>query len=746
VKHLTLSGFFAIATAAIAAVVAGAMLLLLRQSRQSILAEADKLQGAAATRIEAQVMNELGRASRALQDLEGGILSGAIKVTGLETLEAPLLIRLLADQHLEEITFTAATLRGYDGNGEALLAPHNRFQIAVQRALDNQIITRLVSARGQSGAGATPPSATTAPAQAAQAVPEFVAAVRTHTLAGTFPGHPLVPTGGATDPTEDFTFSVIASKGLRGRLVWSDLHYAESDRELPQAERRIVLTVQKAIFSSNNEFLGVLRCGLLTQELDSIAQMKVDPSSRDRQRVAILATTSRGVLRLVTRVSPTDRVESVDDELRVVSSAPPAELTVLLSSRLAAEVSDGNPRRSGVVAVDGVPWRVTLSKMPPISGGIAGWVVAVLVVEEHYTRTLEDTQRGVLIAFAVTLAVLLLIGGGALLLVRRDLEKIVATTARMRSFDFAAAGDTSVFRDVNNAMEGLERAKTVVRAMGKYVPMDLVRRLYASNAEPKLGGEPTDVSIMFTDIEGFTSMAETLPVSELALRLGAYLEVMTSAIEACEGTIDKYIGDAVMAMWNAPSPVPGHATRACSAVLACIRATDALYASPQWTGLPPLVTRFGVHRARVLVGHFGAPTRLAYTALGDGVNLAARLEPLCKQYGVRTLVSEDVVAEAKKLFRFRRIDRVAVKGKRNGVDIYELVGPIDTVPDHIEILTAYEEAFTAYLERDFDGAIARLAGQLTLDAPSAALDARCRALSAHPPPAQWDGVHIAHSK
>jgi adenylate cyclase len=576
--------------------------------------------------------------------------------------------------------------------------------------------------------------------------------------------------------------------------VWSDLHYAEADRALPAEQRRIVLTVQKAIFTPsraagtpllNDEgaLLGVVRAGLLTRDLDAIAQLKVDPESPDPQRVALVALAHSAAptaagrpaappLRLVTRPSAADRLEPIDGELRVTSAALPPELAALLSSPLAARFASyesspdpggassssasssasppaAGPRRdSDVLDVGGTRWRVSLTALPPATGGIDGWAVAVLVAEEHYTRALAATQRGVIIAFAITLAVLVAIGGGALLLVRRDLARIVAATARMHGFDFRPAVDRSLFRDVDDAMSGLERAKTVVRAMGKYIPMDLVRRLYAANTEPKLGGELAEVSILFTDIEGFTTLAEKLPVTELAQQLGAYLEVMTDAIEAEGGTIDKYIGDAVMALWNAPTAVPEHATRACAAALACIEAVDALYASPRWAGLPPLVTRFGLHKARVLVGHFGAPSRLSYTALGDGVNLAARLEPLCKQYCVRVLVSEDVAEEARAAFRFRRLDRVAVKGKQRGIEIFELCGPIGVRPDEQTAArhAAYDAAFAAYLARDFAGAAARLAPHVDDDPPAAALAARCQRLAAAPPPEDWDGVHVASSK
>jgi adenylate cyclase len=158
------------------------------------------------------------------------------------------------------------------------------------------------------------------------------------------------------------------------------------------------------------------------------------------------------------------------------------------------------------------------------------------------------------------------------------------------------------------------------------------------------------------------------------------------------------------------------------------------------------VTRFGLHEASVLVGNFGAPTRLSYTALGDGVNLAARLEPLCKQYGVVVLASEAIYAKAKGEFVFRRVDRVAVKGKTAGIDVYELLGAKGDDLPNLAYAQRYEEAFEAYLARDFERALALSDAQRDDDPPSAVLADRCRTLSHTPPPAEWNGVHIAHSK
>src|SRR5581483_9939073 len=276
------------------------------------------------------------------------------------------------------------------------------------------------------------------------------------------------------------------------------------------------------------------------------------------------------------------------------------------------------------------------------------------------------------------------------------------------------------------ALSSLEHAKTAVRAMGRYVPLELVRQLFRTDQEPEPGGQLRDVTVMFTDIEGFTTLVEKQPPDQVAAWLGQYFEVMTKAVHEASGTVDKFIGDAVMALWNAPVDDDAHVEHACRAALSCIKATQALFASKQWEGRPPLVTRFGLHVTRAMVGNFGSPERLSYTAIGDGVNLASRLEGLNKEYGTTLVVSDAVVQREKDKFVFRKLDRVAVKGKAEAIFVYELLGEAGTVKS--AGAERYEEALAAYFRRDFDRAAQMLEG--AQDGPCRVLHARCAALQA----------------
>lgn len=443
----------------------------------------------------------------------------------------------------------------------------------------------------------------------------------------------------------------------------------------------------------------------------------------------------------MTRLGPRDRMGVMDDDLRVVPEHVPAPIAAALALPFLHDITQERPERSDRVAVAGVNYLVTFRLLM----NSQDWVAGVVVPEDYYTRDLRPLRDRLRLALVATMALVLVAGTITLALIRRALGRIVATTARMRNLDFAAASTDAPFRDVADVMDGVERAKTSMRALGKYVPMDLVRELYESNRKPQLGGDLLEISLMFSDIEGFTSLSERLTPDALAQALGHYLEAMTAGVRSTHGTVDKFIGDSVMAFWNAPSRLPDHASRAAHAVLACLRATRELYASEAWRGLPPLFTRFGLHTARVMVGHFGAPERLSYTALGDGVNLASRLEGLGKQYGIAALASEAFVAAAGEAFAFRLVDRVAVKGKEQAVRVYELLGLRSQCAQALAEAAPYERALEAYFARDFQHALEHLRGR-DADPPSRVLVERCQAMIAAPPPPDWNGVYVASSK
>jgi adenylate cyclase len=200
----------------------------------------------------------------------------------------------------------------------------------------------------------------------------------------------------------------------------------------------------------------------------------------------------------------------------------------------------------------------------------------------------------------------------------------------------------------------------------------MVRKLIVSGKSLGLGGTRREVTVLFTDVADFTAKTEKADPSQVMIFTSRYFATLSEAIMNHQGTIDKFIGDAVMALWNAPTDDPDHTVNACEAVLACVRKNEELNESFRNEGWPPYETRFGLHVGDAVVGNVGSSERMNYTALGATINLAARLEGLNKNYGTQVLASEAVKARAEHRFVFRHVDRISPKGFAEAVAVHEL--------------------------------------------------------------------------
>src|SRR6185369_8399112 len=326
------------------------------------------------------------------------------------------------------------------------------------------------------------------------------------------------------------------------------------DGGLPAERRRKTMTVQKAIFApppgaAPGAFVGVLRAGLVSDTLDRIGGP--NPAG-DPHRIFICD----GAGRLVTRLSPGDRYVVVDrdgqpdpdGDLRVVpSTTPPPSVAAALA--FAREGGRGGKRMS----VSGDPYLLTL--LPVAEGRAQQWLVGVVVPESHYVGALAAARDRLLVLLAVAVLAIAAVGAFGARTVGRGVRALVRSTEAMRRFSFQPSpGVASPFAEIRAALESVERAKTALRAMVKYVPIDLVRRLYESGRDPVLGAEPSEISVMVTDIADFTTHA-----------------------------------DALVVLWNAPGRDDAHPVSACRAALACAAAVEDLCASTWWrqAGLPP---------------------------------------------------------------------------------------------------------------------------------------------------------------
>ncbi len=287
-----------------------------------------------------------------------------------------------------------------------------------------------------------------------------------------------------------------------------------------------------------------------------------------------------------------------------------------------------------------------------------------------------------------------------------------------------------------------ERYKEMFRA---YMEEDLVDLMIEGKALPRLDGETRQVTAFFSDIKGFSTVSEQFRADPRGLMtfLNRYLSAVTPALRRHGACIDKYIGDAVVALFGAPIPSTTHALQACKGALAVQAVLAELRAQFAKEGLPDIYTRIGVNTDTLLVGNIGSDDLLDYTAIGDGMNLAARLEAANKNYGTLILIGENTFEAVKADVVAREVDTVKVAGKTIAVRIYELVGLAGAVDEQrLAVIAAYAEALALYRARRFSDALRAFDLVLALDAgdgPSKTLKSRCFQYGLNPPPPDWDG-------
>lgn len=292
-----------------------------------------------------------------------------------------------------------------------------------------------------------------------------------------------------------------------------------------------------------------------------------------------------------------------------------------------------------------------------------------------------------------------------------------------------------------------KRSRYLKRAFSSYVSPELVSEILDDPGALKLGGEKREVSVLFSDIRGFTGISENLPPEELVEFLNRYLSPMTGIVLEEKGMVDKYIGDAIMAVFNAPLEVEDHGARACSAALRMREALSSFNSRWEGSGYPAIEIGIGINTGEAVVGNMGAELKLNYTAIGDTVNLASRLEGMNKVYGTKIIVSGATRLSAGKGFFFRELDLVRIRGRSEPITIHELGGRIGANAEKAYIFNKFNVALGLYRARGFDEALELFMELEGLgDGPSAIYADRCRRFIDDPPPEDWDGVSRAAMK
>ncbi len=317
------------------------------------------------------------------------------------------------------------------------------------------------------------------------------------------------------------------------------------------------------------------------------------------------------------------------------------------------------------------------------------------------------------------------------------------TVQTLLDMEHKRIGSMMVIEDISNE-------KRLKATMSRIMDPRVADQMVATGAE-LLAGQNVETTVLFSDIRGFTTLAEQLGAQGTVSLLNEYFALMVDCIQKEEGMVDKFIGDAIMAAFGTPVTHEDDADRAVRTAIAMINTLNKWNRQRASDGKSPVNIGIGLNTDIVVAGNIGSSKRVDFTIIGDGVNLASRLESACKQYGARILVSEYTVRKLNGTYRKREIDRVVVKGKTEPVAVYEILAyhTPETFPNITEVLGLFKDGLTAYRTRRWDAAIKLFRECLTLnpgDRPSQIYLERAQHLKTSPPADDWDGVWVMDSK
>ena len=386
--------------------------------------------------------------------------------------------------------------------------------------------------------------------------------------------------------------------------------------------------------------------------------------------------------------------------------------------------------------------------LTPIS--FPGWSLVTVVPESEFLGPVRTTIRRLLVGLAaLIIAAGLFSAWFAQRLIAGPLIKVVGEIRHIERFDLEKVErHPSRLTEIENLSGAIGDMAQGLAAFRKYIPADLVRRLISDGDGDgaRLGGAVRPMSVMFVDLAGFTGMSERMGDRIIPL-LSRYFETVSLQVQRHGGTIDKFIGDAVMAFWGAPASDPDHAINCCRAALACQQAMLEL-ALVDDEG-QAVTIRIGINSGEMLVGNIGSEVRLNYTVIGDAVNIASRLEGTNKLYGSQIIIGPETRRLADNRISVRELDRLAVYGRSGGLRIYELLGLGDEPADSRAWVDHYEAGLACYRSRDFAAAIAAFEKTLALrskDQASSMMIERCRERLEAPAGDDWDDTAIALRK
>ncbi|MBQ2548161.1 MAG: cation:dicarboxylase symporter family transporter [Treponema sp.] len=378
--------------------------------------------------------------------------------------------------------------------------------------------------------------------------------------------------------------------------------------------------------------------------------------------------------------------------------------------------------------------------------------VGMIVPDNDIMGIVYKNNRTVLIISLIVIIVAIIISILMSSLISKPMKILSTEMNDIKELDIddGEVNINSGIKEIDNMVDSFQGMKQGLVNFKKYVPSDLVTQLVKNSQSAEIGGKKQILTLLFSDIENFTGISEKTKPEELINRLYDYFSIFAHTITGNRGTIDKYIGDSIMAFWGAPveMDVKQHATLACRAALTC--QMQGFNLSNQWIreGKPKFRTRFGIHTGEVVVGNMGSDERINYTVLGDNVNLASRLEGINKYYGTEIIISANTHDLVKDDFEFRMLDKITVKGKTQPLFIYELLAEKGKLNQNLlKIYNAYERGLKFYFDGDWDNCIKYMSAvrHHVNDKAAQVILERAENFKVNPPEG-WSGVYAFDRK
>ncbi|MBX3719518.1 MAG: hypothetical protein KF898_07710 [Parachlamydiales bacterium] len=388
-----------------------------------------------------------------------------------------------------------------------------------------------------------------------------------------------------------------------------------------------------------------------------------------------------------------------------VSSAVDAGLVGMLFQQYS-----NNPVKPDIIAdYRGVEYLSYTSKLPEVFSG--NWYIMAVAPSDDFFSGLISAQHRVFLLIGGILILSALIVIYFAKKVSSPIKKLASEVDKIRQLELESetriSSQIDEIQQIDTAIASMRR---VIRSFCKYVPKEIVKDLIDNNEEIALGGKKKEVTIFVSDINNFTTIAEALPIDHLTALLGEYFDALSKIILESHGTIDKFIGDGIMAFWGAPIEFEDHVERACITALRCHALTDSLNQKRSALQQPVFFTRFGIHTGTVIVGNIGTEERMNYTAIGNAVNISNRLQAESKHYQVAVIISQETREILGDNFVVRPLDLIVLKEKKEKVLIYELAGVINGAheiqasKEKRELCRNFTTAFEAMQSGNLEGA------------------------------------------